>query len=144
LVDWFQLHGFSLSILLLVSRLLLFVGSFLVLGRLTADEFEEPAFLAIAGLFLIQEGEILFVELLEELIPLDFLERVLAAIARKIDTQHARLFLVAGSLHRCRLAAAFFHPFPDNVVVSRGFAFSSHSTHILSSFQAREQTAYQQ
>ena len=70
---------------------------------------------------LVEESEIVVVEALEELLPLDALERVLAAEAGIIDAQDSGIVSPAAGLDAGRVSAALLHPAPDLVVVDRGF-----------------------
>src|ERR1043166_6502383 len=64
-----------------------------------------------------QHGQLVAVEPLQELVPLDPLQRVLAAVAGVVDPQHAGIAAAARPLHARRGAAAPFHPSPDLVVI---------------------------
>src|SRR5688500_12002383 len=67
---------------------------------------------------LVKEGELVAIEGLEPVFPVDALERLTAAVARVVDAQHAEVTaLAAGSLHVRGEAPARLDPFPDLVAI---------------------------
>jgi len=69
---------------------------------------------------LVEEREVVAVEPLEELVPVDALQRSLAAVARIVDAQHAGIAAAPGALDARRIAAARFNPAPDGVAIGGG------------------------
>ena len=70
-------------------------------GGLAAYEFEETAFLAVAGCFLVEKCQVLLVEFFEENFPWYFLKGLGAAITFEIYAQHAGVVSVARSFYMC-------------------------------------------
>src|ERR1700694_4874101 len=66
----------------------------LLFSGFPAHEFEEATLRTACCLVLVEESQILFVELGEELIPSNLLKSILAAITREVDAQNA-YFLIA-------------------------------------------------
>src|SRR5690606_18484378 len=83
---------------------------------LTVDQLEEPAGLSIGGFLLVEEYQVLFLELVEELVPGDLLQR---GVVAESDPQHAGVVTVAGLLHARGPAVAGLHPLHDLVAVGR-------------------------
>ncbi|HEX6805651.1 MAG TPA: hypothetical protein VF133_18365 [Terriglobales bacterium] len=67
-----------------------------LLHGVAADKFVEVALLAACGFVLHHQGKVVVVKLLEPVIPGDFFEGIGAAIARKIETDHANVIAAAG------------------------------------------------
>ncbi|MBA3915744.1 MAG: hypothetical protein H0X25_18200 [Acidobacteriales bacterium] len=67
-----------------------------------------------------QQREFLLVELLEPLLPLNLFERLLAGVAREVETDHANVFAAAGSAYGRRLGIPFFRPLANLVVIGQG------------------------
>src|SRR3954452_9268218 len=100
------------------------------LRGLAADQLVEIALLAAGGFLLVQQREIGLVELLEELLPRDFLERVMLRVRRigelDADAPGPAAFAVllavppvVSRAHGRRAPAALLGPFADLVVVGR-------------------------
>src|SRR5258707_15598961 len=85
---------------------------------LAADQLIEVALLTTRRGVLHEQGEVVPVELLEPLVPVDPLQRVGPGVARKIQPQQAGP-ASAGPLHTSRLGTALFRPFADLVVVGQ-------------------------
>src|SRR5439155_16630823 len=71
------------------------------------------------------ESELVLVEPLEELAPLDALQAPLAGESREIDAQDARIAAVARAFHPGRRATAPLDPFTDGFVIGRRFRHDS-------------------
>ncbi len=82
-----------------------------------AYELVEVAFLAARGAVLDQQGQTTLIELAEPFLPRDLFQRILPAVSREIDANHAYVFGTAGSTHAGRLASPFFGPPPDFFVI---------------------------
>lgn len=87
-----------------------------------AHELVEIAFFAAGRFVLVDEREIVIVEFLEELIPTDFLKRLIAAtaVAWELQADHPRIPAPAGPLYAGGFAAVLFRPTPDLIMVRRG------------------------
>jgi hypothetical protein len=85
----------------------------------TSDQLIEIAPHALGSFFLHQEREIAFIELPEPVVPADFFERILAAIAGKIETNHAHVLVPAGSLYARRSRIAILRPLAYLVVINQ-------------------------
>src|SRR2546421_7381942 len=109
--------------------LALFVGGMgFLFSRFAAYKLEEAALLSACCLLLVEESQILFIELGEELIPCNLLKRIFAAITREVNAQNTYFVIASGSFNGCRLASPGFSPFPDFIVISCSPGFSSHET----------------
>jgi hypothetical protein len=84
-------------------------------------DFVEVAALAAGGGFLIQQSETALVELVEPIIPADFFERALAAIAGEIEAKDAWIVATLGAGDRTWLGSALFCPAANLVMISRNF-----------------------
>src|SRR5690242_12173001 len=91
----------------------------LPLARLALHELVEVALLAPGGLLLHEERELGGLELLEEVVPRDVLERALAAVLREVDPDDPDVVPLVRALHRRGLAAPLFCPCPDLLVIGR-------------------------
>src|SRR5205823_6580048 len=80
---------------------------------LPPDEFREAA----VRLVLVDEGELVAVEPVEELVPVDALEGLCSAVAGIIDAQDAGILAASGLFHARGKAAARFDPVADFVVI---------------------------
>src|SRR5689334_17789074 len=86
-------------------------------ASLSADELREPA----AAFRLVDEREVLFIELLEPVLPVDALERARAGVAGIVDAQDAGfVFGRLGAHDRGGETAARLDPTFDLVVVGGG------------------------
>ncbi len=73
---------------------------------------------AVLRLVVVQKRQFLLVELLEERLPTDFLQRIRAAKARVIDPQQSGLVtLFHGALYCSRVPAPLLHPAANLVVI---------------------------
>src|SRR5690242_7329803 len=88
-------------------------------GASAGDELREAALAAVLRLLLVEERELVALEPLEELVPRDLLERLLAAPARVVDPEDPRVVALPGRLHARGAPAALLDPAPDLVVVRR-------------------------
>jgi hypothetical protein len=91
-----------------------------VLFMLGVNELVEIALLSVCRLVLINELEIAFIELFEEVVPGDFAQ-VLVLVAgsfRKLETQDTWLFALVGTGNFGWNGMASFGPFPNLVVIS--------------------------
>src|SRR5690348_12464005 len=87
------------------------------------DQSAKPAAIASGCLILIQERELLFFELIEEIFPTDFLQRFFSRIPGVIYAQNTRLMSFILCLANCRrVTAALFHPVADFIVIRRDMA----------------------
>src|SRR4051794_37087700 len=95
------------------------------LGGLAADQLVEIAAFAAGGFLLVEEGEPRFVELLEKLVPGDFLEGVVLGVwrVRELQAENAGAALAMRRAHDRRAAAARLGPFADLVVIGCHFRF---------------------
>ncbi len=75
----------------------------LLFRALAAHQFIEVALLPLGRLFLIEQREVAFIELLEELLPRNRLQLILR-LARKIQPQKTAISLVPGTFHPRRVA----------------------------------------
>src|SRR5690348_7797 len=84
--------------------------------RLAAfDQLEEAAFATIGGFVLVEEGEMLLLELVEELVPLDGFQIL---VIGESDAQYARFLLALfGAAHAGGPAAALLGPLANLVVI---------------------------
>ena len=69
-----------------------------------------------------QERQLLLIELLEELLPRNLLERVCTAVTGKVDPQNTRVVRIAGATHMRWLSAALFGPATNGLVIGRDLA----------------------
>jgi hypothetical protein len=83
----------------------------------TPDNLVEIALLAAGGLVLHQQRKIVFVELLQPLVPIDGLKRSLSAVAGKIEADHPHILCAARAANTSRLRVALFRPPADFVMV---------------------------
>src|SRR5262249_30753925 len=82
------------------------------------DELVEVAALAAGGALLVDHRQVGVVELVEELVPGDRLERALAAVAGEVDAEDAGVAPCSrGSLRRGRPAATGLGPATDGIVI---------------------------
>src|SRR3954451_8369573 len=94
-------------------------------GASALDELEERRALAGGLLLLVEEREPGLVELLEELVPGDVLELILAGTAREVEAQDAGVIATAlGAADRGGRAVAGLGPLLDGVVVGRGLGIA--------------------
>jgi hypothetical protein len=86
---------------------------------LGVDEFVEVALLSVRRLVLIDELEIAFIELLEEVLPGDLAQIVVlvAGSLRKFEAQDTGLFALVGTGYFGWNSMASFGPFPNLVVI---------------------------
>jgi hypothetical protein len=92
---------------------------------LAADDLVEITLLPARGGFLIDQSESLAIELVEEFLPRDLLQRPGAAISRKIDPQDSRIIASTASTFYDRGASTTgFGPSADLVVVGGNFRFA--------------------
>src|SRR5690606_38252148 len=84
-----------------------------------ADELVEPARFSVLGPVLVQKGEFVFFKRLEELVPVDRLERLVVVTAGlvEIDPEDSATLFVAGGIHAGWAAAAFLDPAASLVVI---------------------------
>ena len=87
--------------------------------RLAGDELVEPARAPVRHALFVDEGEVVLVERAEPVVPVDVLERALAAPPRKVDAQDAEVAAFAGASHVRGRAAARFDPGADFLVIGR-------------------------
>src|SRR5581483_3826160 len=85
------------------------------------DQLVEIALLPAAGGVLHDQGKIVLIELLEPIVPANLLQSVFAAVARKIEPDHADVTFSARLLHARWDGAALFGP-RSNLFVIRQFA----------------------
>src|SRR5690606_13932075 len=98
-------------------------------GASAAHELVEVAALAVLRLLLIQERELLLVELLEELLPGNLLERLVAVVGlRKVGAQQTRVVAVARADDACRMPVAALGPLLDLVVIRGALRFAHGSS----------------
>jgi hypothetical protein len=71
----------------------------------------------LRGFILHQQCEIAFIELLKPLIPADMLERLLAAIAGEIQTDHPDVAAPARAANTRRRCVPFFRPSANLIMV---------------------------
>src|SRR5437763_1218889 len=96
-------------------------------NALAVDELAEVAGFAISGFLLEDHRQIGLVELLEEGVPRDRLERRITGACRKVNPEQTGLLArTRRALNSCRLAAAFFGPAPNFIVVGCGFRIVRH------------------
>lgn len=86
-------------------------------SRCATDDLIEVALLAPRRRILIKQGETLFVELPEKVVPGDLLQRVSTGVARKIEPQNAGVALSACTANTSRMRATVFRPASDFVVI---------------------------
>jgi hypothetical protein len=67
-------------------------------------------------LLLHEKSKVAFIEFLKPVIPWDLLQRILPAVARKIEAYHADVITAASAPHAGRLSTPFFCP-PANLVM---------------------------
>src|SRR4051794_6198286 len=84
--------------------------------RLPPDEFREAA----VRLVLVDEGELVAVEPVEEFVPVDALECLRSAVAGIVDAEDAGVFAASGLFHARGEAATRFDPVADFVVIGSG------------------------
>jgi hypothetical protein len=77
----------------------------------------ESALFAIRSSILIEESQIALIELGEEGVLVNGRQRILPAVAREINSQHAWVILRAGIIHHRGVAAALRHPLFDALVI---------------------------
>ena len=89
--------------------------------RVWVDELVEVGELASGRFFLVEELKAAGVELLEELVPADFLQSVVIGVGciGEFETQNAGLTVLLRAGDFRRFAAALFCPFPYEIVVLR-------------------------
>src|SRR5690606_3139276 len=85
----------------------------------TFYELVEVACLSVLRLFLMQEGQLVLVEDLEEVVPGNLLEFFLRFL--EVDAQQTAF---AGRFHAGWAPLALLHPFTDFIVISGGFGFA--------------------
>lgn len=88
-------------------------------SRFRTDDLVEVTLLACRRFVFINESEIALVELLKELLPRDWLKRILAGVARKVESQNAYILGRSRAFHMGRFCASLFRPVADCVVLSR-------------------------
>src|SRR6201999_208666 len=98
-------------------------------------EFVEAADLAVRRLVLMQEGKLVVVENLEELVPADLFEAFLGLL--EIDTQNAAC--AAGRTDLCGPAFTPLDPFADFVVIGGGTGFGHECLHRIRNPSGAEQ-----
>src|SRR3954453_6457628 len=84
-------------------------------SRVAAHELVEATDLSVLGAVLIQERELRLVELAEEFVPADLVERFF--LRPEVDPQNAGMTIFLGRGHRGRTAVTLFCPFANLVVV---------------------------
>src|SRR4051794_20182762 len=77
----------------------------------------EVASFPTTSFFLIDQSKIIVIELLEKLIPTDLFERTFTAIPREVYPKNADVIVRFRALDVSRLAAAFFRPSPDLLMI---------------------------
>lgn len=93
--------------------------SFDVLGGFSADDLVEVAPFAASRVLLKKQRKVVFVELLEPLIPGNVFETGFAAIAREIDSQNADVPAAPGVPYTGWFAAALFGPATNFFMIFR-------------------------
>jgi hypothetical protein len=78
-----------------------------------SNQLVEVAALTAGGFVLYEQGKLALIELLEPVVPLNRLQRLRAAVSRKIQANHARILCPAGAAHTSRCCAALLCPLPD-------------------------------
>src|SRR5215203_4475472 len=99
---------------------------------LTVDQLGEAALLAVCRLFLVEKGEAILLECLEEVLPRNLFERVVIATARVVDTQNARIAVATCLLDASRPTTALLYPTADGLMVCGRLALASHVGPLLS------------
>src|SRR5687768_3732082 len=96
-----------------------------MVGSLVAfDEFVEAAGFAVLRLVLVEKGQLVLVENLEEALPVDFLQSLFRLA--EIYAQYAAL---AAVLDAGRMAIALLRPFADFPGVGGGLGFAHRTLH---------------
>jgi hypothetical protein len=68
-------------------------------------------------LVLDEKSQIAVIKLLEPFVPGNFVERTFAAVARKVEADHANVVAAAGAAHASRLGAALLCPAANLLVI---------------------------
>src|SRR5947207_1946979 len=90
--------------------------------RRAVDELAEAALVPRGRFLLVKKLELAFVELLEELVPGNLLERGVALA--EVKSEQAGIVVVAGSLHAGRTASTLFGPAANGFVIGSRFGRS--------------------
>jgi len=77
---------------------------------LPGNQLVEIALLTTCRVFLVQQGQTPFIELLEEIFPTDLFQFVIACVAGEIETQNASVSFVARTTYACRVGAPLLSP----------------------------------
>src|SRR5829696_5857490 len=93
---------------------------------LTADQLGEAALLAVCRFFLVDKGEAVVLECLEEVLPRNLFERVVVATPRVVNTQNARIVVATCLLDASRPTTALLYPAADGLMVCGRLALASH------------------
>ena len=83
-------------------------------------ELMKPAELSVLGAILVKERKFRLLELAEELVPIDRLERLLIGI--EVDPEDAGMAIFLGGPHGCGTTATLLRPFSDRLVLRGGCA----------------------
>src|SRR5215204_2015125 len=93
---------------------------------LTADQLGEAALLAVCRFFLVDKGEAVVLECLEEVLPRNLFERVVVATPRVVDAQNARIAVATCLFDAGRPTTALLYPPADGLMVCGRLALARH------------------